>query len=85
MLCPAAGVWILRVMELEQAKSGMNEIFDAAAGTRLKKMYDEGDLTAGVMACSQSVGLAKDIIPVKTLFDRIMAEAEGIIKRLASL
>ncbi len=74
-----------RVIELEQAKSGMNEIFDAVAGVRSKKMYDEGDLTAGVVACSQSVGLAKDIIPVQTLFDRIMSEAENIIKRLSSL
>jgi len=74
-----------RVMELEQAKSGMNEIFDAAAGARSKKMYDEGDLTAGIVACSQGVGLAKDIVPVKTLFARIMAEAEAIIKHLSSL
>ncbi len=74
-----------RVLQLEQTKSGMNEIFDAAAGVKSKKMYDEGDLTAGIVACSQSVGLAKDIIPVQELFDRIMIEAEGIIKRLSSL
>ncbi len=74
-----------RVLELEKSKSGMNEIFDAAAGVKSKKMYDEGDLTAGIVACSQSVGLAKDIVPVQVLFDRIMTEAEGIIKRLSSL
>ncbi len=74
-----------RVLELEKTNSGMNEIFDAAAGVKSKKMYDEGDLTAGIVACSQSVGLAKDIVPVQTLFDRIMVEAEEIIKRLSNL
>ncbi len=74
-----------RVLELENQKCGMNEIFDAAAGAKSKKMYDEGDTTAGVVACSQSVGLAKDIVPVQVLFDRIMTEADAIIKRLSSL
>lgn len=74
-----------RVIELEQSQSGQNEIFEAAAGAKSKLMYDEGDITAGIVACSQSVGLAKDIIPVKELFDRVMADAEEIIKRLYNL
>ncbi len=56
-----------------------------AAGAKSKKMYDEDDITAGVVACSQSVGLAKDIVPVQILFDRIMTDAEEIIKRLSNL
>ncbi|HMF30377.1 MAG TPA: nitronate monooxygenase [Candidatus Lokiarchaeia archaeon] len=74
-----------RVAELEASQSGQNEIFEAAAGAKSKLMYDEGDLSAGIVACSQSVGLAKDIIPVQELFDRIMVEAEGIITRLSTL
>ncbi|HME56478.1 MAG TPA: nitronate monooxygenase [Candidatus Lokiarchaeia archaeon] len=73
------------VLELEQTQSGQGEIFEAAAGAKSKLMYDEGDITAGIVACSQSVGLAKDIIPVQELFDRVMAEAEAIIGRLYSL
>ena len=72
------------VIELEEAKAGQGEIFGAAAGANSKLMYDEGDITAGIVACSQSVGLAKDIIPVQELFDRVMAEAEAIIARLSS-
>ncbi len=48
----------------------MNEIFDATAGAKTKKMYDEGDITAGVVECSQSVGLAQDFVLVQVLFDR---------------
>lgn len=72
-----------RVLQLETSKGGQQEIFEAAAGAKSKKMYDEGDITAGVISCSQSVGLAHEILPVKEVFDRIMKQAEEIIKKLS--
>jgi len=70
------------VQKLEEEKRDQAEIFDAAAGAKSKIMYDEGDITAGIIACSQAIGLAKDIPPVHELFDRIMKEAEEIVQRL---
>jgi len=71
-----------RVLQLEEEKRNQSEIFETAAGVKSKLMYDEGDITAGVISCSQSIGLAKDIPTVQELFDRIMQEAEEIVNRL---
>jgi NAD(P)H-dependent flavin oxidoreductase YrpB (nitropropane dioxygenase family) len=73
------------VLKLETSKSNQSEIFSAAAGEKSKTMYEQGDLKAGVISCSQSVGLAHDIPSVKELFDRIMQQAEDIIRHLSSL
>ncbi|NVM30247.1 MAG: nitronate monooxygenase [Candidatus Helarchaeota archaeon] len=72
-----------KVLELEASKSDQSEIFNAAAGTKAKQMYDEGILDAGVISVGQGVGLINDIPTVKELFDRIMKEAEDIIQKLA--
>jgi hypothetical protein len=58
-------------------------IVEEITGAKSKLMYEEGDITVSIVACSQNVGLAKEIIPVQVLFDRVMAEA--IIGRLSSL
>ncbi|MFX0030369.1 MAG: nitronate monooxygenase, partial [Candidatus Hermodarchaeota archaeon] len=50
-----------------------------------RKMYTEGDLDVGMISCGQGVGLVKDIPTVKELLDRIMNEAEEVIKRLKKL
>ncbi|MHA1298044.1 MAG: NAD(P)H-dependent flavin oxidoreductase [Candidatus Helarchaeota archaeon] len=71
-----------RVLELEESKSNQNEIFNAAAGAKSKIMYDEGDLTAGIISCGQGVGLINDIPTVEELFSRIVKEAEEIIQKL---
>ncbi len=72
-----------KVLELEKAGK-QNEVFNAAAGTKTKEMYDEGNIDAGIISCSQSIGLANDIPTVKEYFDRIMKEAEEIIQKLNS-
>ncbi|MFX1389443.1 MAG: NAD(P)H-dependent flavin oxidoreductase [Promethearchaeota archaeon] len=74
-----------RVLELETSKSDQMEIFNAAAGTKSKLMYEQGDLTAGIMATGQGVGLIQDIPTVKELITRIMNEANEIIQHLCNL
>ena len=71
-----------RCAELEAGQAGMQEILDIAAGEQAKKMYDVGDLEAGIISCGQGVGMAHDIPTVKELFNRIMAEAEEVTNRL---
>ena len=45
-------------------------------------MYEEGDITAGVISCGQGVGLTQDIPTVKELIERIMKQAEEIVKKI---
>jgi len=61
------------------------EIFNAAAGAKSKLMYEEGDLTVGVVSVGQGVGLIHDIPTVKELIERIMKETDEIIHNLSNL
>jgi len=70
------------VLELEAQKAALFELIQAASGDKAEKMYREGDIDLGVVACGQGVGLIKDIPSVKELLDRIMVEAEEIISKL---
>ena len=72
-----------RVTELEAKQAGLNEIVSAAAGEKARKMYQEGDLDLGIIACGQGVGLVHDVPTVRELFDRIMREAEEAYQGLA--
>lgn len=81
-------VWInkaaKRCLELETTNGDIVEVLDIVSGARAKMMYDQGDLDAGIISCGQSVGLAHDIPTVKELFDRIIAQASVLAKKLAS-
>lgn len=72
-----------RVLELEASGAGEAEIFDAAAGRRARKVYEEGDLQAGISSCGQAVGLVRDVVPVAQLVERMVTEAKEVLKRLA--
>jgi NAD(P)H-dependent flavin oxidoreductase YrpB (nitropropane dioxygenase family) len=50
----------LKVAELEAQNSDLWEIFNIVAGTETKKMYQLGDISTGVIACSQSIGLVSE-------------------------
>ena len=71
-------------LELESCKADFMEIYDVIKGENAKKMYDEGDIDAGILACGQGVGLAHDIPSLKELFNRIVKDADAAIGRLAA-
>jgi len=49
-------------------------------------VMQDGDLDAGAWSCGMVVGLIDDVPTCRELIDRIMAEAQSIIRdRLASL
>jgi len=70
--------------ELEAKSADPAEIFNVVGGANTKRMYDEGDLDAGVLSCGQGVGLMHDIPSMQELFDRMMGEAEGVVNRFAT-
>jgi len=73
-----------KVAELEADEAGLEEILKMAAGEKAKKMYDEGDLDVGIISCGQGIGMAHDIPTVKELFERMVSDAQGYVKGLAS-
>jgi nitronate monooxygenase len=58
----------------------IEDIHDQVAGVYPKVMVD-GDMDAGAWSCGMVVGLINDVPTVKELIDRIMADAEAIIRQ----
>jgi nitronate monooxygenase len=73
-----------RVLEIEREKGqdvGIDDIRHLVAGTQGKKVLHDGEMDAGVWSCGMVAGLIHDIPTCKELVDRIMVEAEEIIRR----
>jgi NAD(P)H-dependent flavin oxidoreductase YrpB (nitropropane dioxygenase family) len=71
------------LLEIEREKGAnlkIDDILDQVAGVYPKVMVD-GEMDAGAWSCGMVVGLIHDIPTVKELIDRIMAEAEAIIRQ----
>ena len=73
-----------RCLELENAQADVAEILKVVAGENAKRMYDTGDVDAGILPCGQGIGLVHDIPTIKELFDRIVKEATDLARNLAA-
>jgi nitronate monooxygenase len=72
-----------QLLEIEREKGAslkIADIHEQVAGVYPKVMID-GEMDAGAWSCGMVVGLIHDIPTVKELIDRIMAEAEQIIRQ----
>ena len=77
-----------RLLEKEKtlgAAIKFEDIIEEVAGV-YPRIMQQGDMEAGAWSCGMVAGLIHDVPTVKELVDRIMAEAEGLIRqRLAGL
>ncbi|MCA1414699.1 nitronate monooxygenase [Bradyrhizobium sp. NBAIM20] len=74
---------VAQLVEIEREKGAslkIEDIHDQVAGVYAKVMVD-GDMDAGAWSCGMVVGLIDDIPTVEELIDRIMSEAETIIRQ----
>jgi len=70
-----------QVLEIEsKGDTKIEDIAPYVSGMEGKQMLENGEMEKGVLAAGQSTGLVRDIPTCKELLDRIMAEAEEIIK-----
>jgi len=76
-----------KVLEIEsRGNTKIEDIVPYVSGLVGKEMLQEGNMDEGVLSAGQCMGLIRDIPSCRELLDRIMAEAEGIIrKRYAAL
>ena len=71
------------LLEIEREKGAslkIEDIHEQVAGVYPRIMID-GEMDAGAWSCGMVVGLINDIPSVKELIDRIMADAESIIRQ----
>ena len=77
-----------RLLEKERtlgAKLKFEDIIDEVAGV-YPRIMQQGDMEAGAWSCGMVAGLIHDVPTVKELIDRIMVEAQSIIRqRLAGM
>jgi nitronate monooxygenase len=75
-----------RAIEMEQAGKGIDEIGPVVTGSRGRVVYETGDLEHGIWSAGTSMGLIGDIPSCKELVERIVGEAEELIRgRLAGM
>jgi len=67
--------------EMERRGVSEKEIIEFGTG-KLRLAVIEGDMINGSVMAGQIAGMINDIVPVKELIERIVAEAEEIIARL---
>jgi nitronate monooxygenase len=72
-----------KVLEIEgrHGETKIEDLIPYVSGLVGKQMLDEGDIEKGNFAIGLSMGLVKDIPTCKELLDRIMADAEAIIRQ----
>jgi nitronate monooxygenase len=68
----------LRVAEIEASEGDMWEILPLVAGTETRRMIEGGDIDAGVLACSQSIGIVEEIKPISEVIHGMVQEAAAI-------
>jgi enoyl-[acyl-carrier protein] reductase II len=65
----------------DELKVGGRRLFDPLVAKLGKKALMDGDLTEGNIAAGQGVGLIRDIPTCRELIERIVSEAETILRR----
>lgn len=71
---------LLRIEKEKGAELGIMDIRHLVAGSENRKVLQEGEMDAAAWSCGMVCGLIHDIPTVKELVDRIMSEAEQIIR-----
>jgi enoyl-[acyl-carrier protein] reductase II len=73
-----------RFAEMEKTGVSETEIIEFGTG-RLRLAVAEGDIVNGSIMAGQITGMVRDIVPVRELLQRIMAEAEEALSRVNAL
>lgn len=70
-----------KVLEIEsRGNTKIEDIVPYVSGLVGKEMLEDGQMEKGVLSVGQSMGFIRDIPTCRELLDRIMAQAENIIK-----
>jgi nitronate monooxygenase len=69
------------VLDIEsRGNTRIEDIAPHVSGLVGKEMLEHGDMQKGVLSAGQSMGLVRDIPTCRELLDRIMSEAEAVVK-----
>lgn len=72
---------VAKILEVEERGGGLDELGPLLSGQRMKQAYKNGDVNYAAFMVGQSVGLIHDVVTCQELLDRMVAEAEQILKK----
>ena len=72
----------LKVVELEARQAELGEILAIVGGEATRRMVVGGDVDAGVLACSQSIGGIREVKPVAEVIREMVQEAVELASNL---
>ncbi|MGW0042955.1 NAD(P)H-dependent flavin oxidoreductase [Rhodococcus sp. NPDC003348] len=76
----AANAVSREVVRIESGGATFDDIRDLVSGARGRKVFEDGDLDAGIWSAGQCQGLIDDVPTVRELVGRIVAEAEQLVE-----
>ncbi len=68
-----------KCLEVEGRGGSFEEVISVVSGENSKKMFQGGDLGAGIIACGQGIGLINNIPSVSELFESMVSQSESIL------
>jgi nitronate monooxygenase len=69
-----------QVLEIERAGGAFEDVRELVAGVRGRKVFETGDLDYGIWTAGLVQGIIRDVPTVAELIDRIVTEAEALIR-----
>lgn len=74
-----------KVQEMESRNATLEELLTILMGENTEKLINQGEINAGVISVGQSVGLIREVKPVKEIIQQLMHEANEALRRVDSL
>ena len=75
----------LQVMEAENRGAELKELLPLISGQRAAKVFNEGDLDAGIFSCGQSVARISDIQTAEEIILGVVGEAKQAMDRMSKV
>ncbi len=69
-----------KILDLENQHATLQDLAPYLAGSRQAAVWSEGDINSGLIPVGQSIGLIHDVVSCKELMERMIKEAEDILK-----
>jgi nitronate monooxygenase len=69
-----------QIQDMEAQHATLNELAPFLSGLRQAAIWDEGDIEAGLVPVGQSIGLIHDVVSCKELVERMVKQAEALLK-----
>jgi len=74
-----------KALELENNGADLDAIYPYVSGEAARRMFEDGDLEAGTVSCSQGIGLVNKVMPARDIVLEMVAEAEAMHRRMSEI